>query len=127
METNQLPAYDLSDNPTDCCPRFNPAGWDDQDLHFENKLFVRAKTRSVFHIPVNMGSVFEKTWAAIEAAKADNEDNMIIMSRDLSPWRSEHLFSVDKTVPGQESVMLTGDFHTKVFEGPFRDAPKWCN
>lgn len=126
METNILPAYDMSDNPTGCCPRFMPDGWDDQDLHFKNKLFVRAKTRSLFHIPINMGSVFERTYDAIQAAEAQKDDDIIIMSRDLSPWTSEHLFSVDKTVPGQETVLLNGDFHTKVFEGPFKDAPNWC-
>ena len=43
MQTNALPAYDAGDNPTGCCPRFNPEGWDGRDLHFEDKLFVRAR------------------------------------------------------------------------------------
>jgi hypothetical protein len=41
MHTNETPLYDQSDNTTDCCPRFNPNGWNDQKLHFEkNALFV---------------------------------------------------------------------------------------
>ena len=44
METNALPKYDMSDNPTICCPRFNTEGWDEQELHFKDKLFVNAKT-----------------------------------------------------------------------------------
>lgn len=127
METNALPTYDQSDNTTGCCPRFKPEGWDEQDLHFKNKLFVRAKTRHLFHIPINMGSVFKRTFEAIEAAEAQREDDVIVMSRDLSPWTAEHLFSVDKSVPGQETVLLSGDFQTKIFEGPFKDVPKWCN
>jgi hypothetical protein len=125
MNVNELPAYDTSDNSTGCCPRFNAKGWDEQDLHFQNKLFVRAKTRSLFHIPINMGQVFKKTFKAIEAAGARNDQDFIVMSRDLSPWTSEHYFSVSKEVPGLDMRRLSGDFLTKVFEGPFKNVPKW--
>ena len=54
MQTNALPAYDASDNPTRCCPRFNPEGWDHRDLHFEDKLFVRATSKSDNHVPIDM-------------------------------------------------------------------------
>jgi len=125
MEINALPEYDMSDNPTNCCPRFKPEGWDDQSLHFTDKLFVKVKTRSFFHIPINMGSVFPKTLAAIEQANAMSGNNFIVLSYDLSPWTSEHYFSVNKEVPGQEMVRLTGDYLTKVYEGPYKNAPKW--
>jgi hypothetical protein len=125
METNALPKYDMSDNPTNCCPRFNPLGWDEQDLHFKDKLFVKAKTRSILHIPINFGSVFKKTFSDIEEANAYSEDDLIILSYDPSAWRGEHYFSVTKDVPGHEMVTLTGDYLTKVFEGPYKNAPKW--
>lgn len=125
METNALPFYDQSDNPTNCCPRFKPEGWDEQDLHFKDKLFVRAKTRSLFHVPMNMGKVFPRTFAAIEKAHAYNDKDFIVLSRDPSAWTGEHYFSVSSEVPGQEMVHLNGDYLTKVFEGPFKDAPKW--
>lgn len=125
METNTLPHYDMSDNPTNCCPKFKSEGWEDQALHFKDKLFVKAKTRSLFHIPLNMGSVYPKTFAAIEEAEAFNENDCIVLSYDPSPWRGEHYFSVTKEVPGQEMVYLTGNYLTKVFEGPYKNAPKW--
>ena len=125
MEINALPKYDMSDNPTNCCPRFNQEGWDNQDLHFKDKLFVKVKTRSIFHIPINMGSVFPKTLAAIEKENAQSEDNFIVLSYDPSAWVGEHYFSVNKNVPGQEMVRLTGDYITKIFEGPYKNAPKW--
>jgi hypothetical protein len=125
METNALPHYDASDNPTNCCPRFNPEGWDEQELHFKDKLFVKAKTKSLFHIPLNMGSVFPKTFEAIEKAQADNMDQFIVLSHDPSAWTGEHFFAVTKEVPGEEIVHMTGDFLTKVFEGPYKSAPKW--
>ena len=127
MDTNRLPDYDMSHNTTGCCPRFDPEGWDDQALHFEDKLFVRAKTRSVAHFPLNMGSVFKKTFEAIEDADALDEKDLIILSRDKSAWSAEHLFAVAKSVPDQEMTHLSGDFVTKVFEGPYRNVPKWCD
>lgn len=125
MHVNALPAMDLTDCPTGCCPRFNPEPWQHQSLQFENKRFVRATTRGLFHIPINMGRVFTRTFAAIEAAGAQPESDFIVLSRDLSPWRAEHLFAVTREVPGLENVTLSGDFETQVFEGPYKLVPKW--
>lgn len=125
MDTNTLPFYDAGDNPTGCCPRFKPEGWDEQALHFENKPFVRAETRSIFHIPINMKAVFARTFEAIEKAGAVDAEQFIVLSNDLSPWKSEHLFSVTSEVPGVDMVELSGEFLTRVFEGPYRKAPVW--
>jgi hypothetical protein len=125
MNINELPTYDASDNPTRCCPRFNTKGWDRRELHFRDKLFARATAHSVFHFPIDMGQMFKRTFDAIEAADARSNEDFIVMSRDLSAWSSEHYFSVTKEVPGLEMVRMSGDFLTKVLEGPFSDAPKW--
>ena len=126
LQDNELPKYDLNDNPTGCCPRFDPTGWDDREIHFRNKRFVEATTRSVMHVPLNMGRVFKNTFEAIEGVDALDKDDCIVLSRELSPWKAEHFFAVTKDVPGQKMVHLSGDYHTKVFEGPFSDARKWC-
>jgi hypothetical protein len=125
VQVNALPPYDASDDPTQCCPRFNPEGWNDRHLHFDHKPFVRARTRSLFHIPLNMVGVFKKTFAAIEAEHANNDEQVIVLSLDSSPWSSTHLFSVKKEVPGQDNVELSGDFVTRVFEGPYKHAPRF--
>ena len=125
MKENALPKYDMSENPTHCCPRFKPEGWDQQELHFKNKQFVKAKTHSLFHIPLDMGSVYSKTMKAIEQKKATSEDNFVVLSKEKSPWKAEHLFAVNKSIPGQEMVKLSGDYVTKVFNGPYKEMPKW--
>ena len=125
MKENALPKYDMSENPTHCCPRFKPAGWDQQELHFKNKQFVKAKTHSLFHIPLDMGSVYSKTMKAIEEEKATSEDNFVVLSKEKSLWKAEHLFAVNKSIPGQEMVKLSGDYVTKVFNGPYKEMPKW--
>ncbi|MCB1368601.1 MAG: hypothetical protein KDK00_12605 [Rhodobacteraceae bacterium] len=125
MQTNHLPKWDQSDKPTGCCPRFKPDGWDGQALHLSDKAFVRADTRSAFHIPLNMGRVFDRVLRHLDQAGAVDTDDYIVLSRDMSPWKSEHYFAVQKPVPGEQNATLSGDFVTKVFEGPFRDAGKW--
>ncbi len=125
MQTNEIPAFDASDNPTGCCPRFHPERWDGVTLHFDHKPFVKASTVSFFHMPLNMGHVMTKTWAAIEKAHAAT-GAFLVLSRDTSAWHAEHLFAVDAAVPGADMVELSGDYFCKVFEGPFQDAPRWC-
>ncbi len=125
MKTNALPSFDDSDNPTGCCPKFNPQGWDGQELHFKNKDFIRATTKSAMHIPLNMGHVFERVQNNMTEAGAYRTDNYIVLSRDLSPWKAEHLFAVSAMVTNEEQVKLTGDYLTKVFEGPYRKAKDW--
>ena len=125
MQVNELPNYDDTDNPTGCCPKFNPEGWDGQELHFREKTFLRAETSSAMHVPLNMERVFERVHGKMVAAGAYDPANCIVLSRDLSPWRAEHLFSVAAEVPGEETVRLTGDYITKVFEGPYRNAKDW--
>jgi hypothetical protein len=125
MQVNALPSYDTRVTPTGCCPKFSPEVWDEQTLHFKDKLFVRVSTLSIFHIPINIDSVFRKTTAAIEQAGALDEVNFIVLSTDVSAWHSEHYFSVAKDVPGQEMLHMTGDYYTKVFEGPYRKVKVW--
>lgn len=125
MQTNRIPHYDNSVNTTGCCPKFNPEGWDSQRLRFQDKPFVRATTKSVMHIPVNMGSVFNRVQVHIENAGGFDDDNTLVLSNELSPWQAEHLFATDRPVEGEEAVKLTGDFYTRVFEGPYRKAKDW--
>ena len=125
MEVNALPAFDMSVNTTDCCPKFNPDGWDGQELHLRDKAFVHATTRSVMHVPVNMGSVFARVQQRMDDQKAWDPDNYITLSKESSPWKADHYFAVTKPVEGEEMTTLSGDYVTKVFEGPYKDVKEW--
>lgn len=126
MEINMLPKYETKDNPTHCCPRFNPSGWDQQELHFKDKLFVKAKTHSLLHIPLDMNYVYGKTFKAIQDEMAYSDTDFVVLSHEKSPWIAEHLFAVSKNVPNQEMIKLSGEFITKVFEGSYKNASKWA-
>jgi hypothetical protein len=125
MQTNALPHQDLSDRPTGCCPRFDPTGWEGVELHFRDKRFIRAETRSAMHVPLNMSKVFGRVHAHIEAAGGYDPDNTIVLSRDLSPWKAEHLFATEGDVSDEDATTLSGDFVTKVFDGPYDEAKSW--
>jgi hypothetical protein len=126
MQINSLPYFDDSVNTTGCCPKFNPEGWDGQELHFKDKKFVRATTLNAMHIPLNMGKVFSRVQGHIKDAKAGNPKDMIVLSRDLSPWKMEHFFPVARDIEGEKMTTLSGDYVTHVFEGPFSHAKAWC-
>lgn len=126
MVRTTLPELDVKTSETGCCPKFDPAGWDDETFQFDNWSFVRATTTSFLHIPLNIGSVFKKTFERIQQAEAAPENTYLILTSDLSAWRGEHLFLVTKEVPAAEMVNLSGTFLAKVFEGPYREARNWC-
>ena len=125
MEVNQLPKMNMDTSETGCCPKFNPAGWDEKEISFDNKLFLKAKVKNFMHIPINMGSVFTRTMKNIETADANPKDSYLILSYDCSAWSGEHFFAVTKDVPGEEMTRLSGHYLTKVYEGPFKEARIW--
>lgn len=125
MEANVLPKMNMAADTTGCCPEFDPEGWDGRHLVFKDQPFVRATTRALLHVPLNMGSVFTRVQEHIEDAGAQAPDGYFVMSRDLSASEGEHLFAVTKDVPGEEMIRLSGEFIARVFEGPYRHAKSW--
>jgi hypothetical protein len=123
--TNHVPPLNMDTSTTDCCPKFDPSAWDEETFVFQDKLFVKAATKSFLHMPLNMGSVVTKTWKQIEDAGAKDPEEFIMLSEEASPWRANHYFLVTKEVPGMDNVKLSGSYLAKVFEGPFKDAGKW--
>lgn len=125
MHTNALPIYDSSVNTTGCCPKFNPEGWDGQKLHFKDKLFARAQTHSVLNIPTDMGEVFSRVLKHMKLEPGDSPESYFVLSKSVAPFTEEHLFSAEHPVEGEEMVTLSGDFITKVFEGPYSRIGDW--
>lgn len=123
MSKKFLPKIDLSNAPSGCCPKFNPKDWDQQEFIFKDKLFLRGYTRSIFHIPLNIGPVTVRMWETVQKNKA--EGDWLMMSRDLSAWKAEQLLAISKQIPGEDVVKISGKFLTKVFEGPYQEAKNW--
>lgn len=121
-----LPNTYTNKNETGCCAVPNIKDWDEAEVSFDNKKFIRMHTRSFLYMPLNMTHVMTTLQQQASQAKAEMPpQNAMILSRDLSPWKAKHLYAVSKSVPGADNVTLTGEYLTKVFEGPFQNAKKW--
>jgi hypothetical protein len=110
-------------NETGCCPRFNPEAWEEKEITWTDKLFVKDKVRSFLHIPLNFGQVMVKNMEKIQKAGASSKE-MIVLS-DESMWGSDIYIAVEKDFIGSEIIKISGTFLTKVFEGPYKDMSKW--
>lgn len=111
-------------NDTECCPRFNPEPWENQEIHWEGKRFVQDRVRSFLHIPLNFGAVMKRNMARIEAAGVKSAD-MIVLSDENSLWGADVYIQVDSDVPGARMASLSGTFLSKVFEGPYSHMRRW--
>jgi hypothetical protein len=114
--------YDNSE--TGCCPRFNPQPWDEREITFQDKLFVKDHVRSFFHIPLNFGKVMVRNMEKIQAADAVAPEP-VVLSDEKSLWGADIYIAVSKDVPGAKMAKISGTFLTKVFEGPYKDVGKW--
>lgn len=116
---------DLSAPETDCCPRFEPGPWQEKTFELDHLMFAKAYTKSIGYIPINMNKVMTQSMKYIDSIKAQPVDRFLILSKDLSPWKCEHNFQVAKEVPGMEMDTISGTFFTKVYDGDFKELPKW--
>jgi hypothetical protein len=110
--------------PTECCPKFEPAPWDDKLVTWEKKLFLQDRVRSFLHMPLNFGAVMKRSMATIEAAGAC-ADEMIVLSDESSLWGADVYIAISKDIPGAKTTTLSGTFLAKVFEGPYRNMRNW--
>lgn len=113
-----------TDRKDECCPEFDPAPWNEVELTWDNKRFVKDRVTSFLHIPLNFGSVMKRNMAVIEAAGAGLE-KMVVLSDENSLWGADVYIEVTKDVPGVKMAGISGTFLSKVFEGPYCDMRKW--
>ena len=110
---------------TGCCPRFNPEPWNEKEITWQDKLFLKDHVTSFFHIPLNFGKVMIKNMEKIEKADALSEIPLML-SDEKSLWGSDLYIAVSKEVPDAEMAKISGTFLTKVFEGNYKNVGKWA-
>lgn len=108
----------------ECCPKFNPIPWDDKTYDWKNKLFVKERVFTLFYLPMNFGSVMKRFDKNLTKAGATMPEN-ICLSDHTSGWNMDLYLAIDKEIPDAENTTLSGNFFSKVYEGPFRDTGKW--
>lgn len=114
----------LYDSETGCCPRFNPEPWDEKEHNFNDKLFIKDRVKSVFHVPVNFGSVMVRNMEKIVQAGA-LAPVPFMLSDENSLWGSDIYIEVSKDIPNSQMARISGSFLTKVFEGPYKNIRSW--
>jgi hypothetical protein len=120
----KLAQANYDNRETGCCAPLDASRWDNQRVTWHDKPFVRGHVRSVMHVPLNLGAVMRRLHRAVEGAAAYPAEPLWL-SDEVSPWGSDVYLAVEGDVPGRSVERLSGTFLTKVFEGPYRDAPKW--
>jgi hypothetical protein len=109
---------------TGCCPRFNPEPWDEKEVTFKDRLFVKDHVISFLHIPLNFGKVMVRNMTKIAEADALPKEPLLL-SDEKSLWGADVYIAVAKEVPGAEMARISGTFLTKVFEGPYKNIRYW--
>lgn len=66
-------------------------------------------------------------WKAIEQteANAPKKEDTLILFRDPTPFKGEIYISVEKDVPAENNVVISGNFVIRVFDGGYNDIPKF--
>lgn len=110
---------------TGCCEPFNPEPWQEKEITWSNKLFVKDHITNFLHIPLNFGKKIVKNVKLIDAANARPPYQLMLVD-EKSLWGSDIYIDVVKEVPGAQMTTISGTFLTKVFEGPYQNAGKWA-
>ena len=107
-----------------CCPEFNPDLWDEKNLEWNNKKFIKGSVRTLFYMPLNFGTVMRKMFRKADNQQANVPDWMCL-SDHTSKWNMNLYLAVDKEIPDADNTSLSGKFVTKVFEGHYKETGKW--
>ncbi len=113
------------DAEKNCCPEFDPAPWEDKMLQWDNKKFVLVRVPTLFYMPLNFGSAMRKVNKKVTASGATMPDNLCL-SDHTSKWNMDVYVAVDQDITWAKMKTLSGNFYSKVYEGPYKDTGKWC-
>jgi len=113
----------------ECCPKFNVKKWDKKVFVWKNKPFLKESIHTFFHIPFppTIGKKITKMWALSNNAKkvSKKKDEILILFRDPSAFKSEIYLSVTGKVSGANNANISGTFASKVFAGGYNSIPKF--
>lgn len=112
----------------ECCLKFNPEKWDHKKVIWKNKHFIKDSMFTIFHMPLPwvVGKKISRLYNMAMGAKVQPvKDKRLMLFYDHSAFKSELYMSVTKSVEGENNVTISGTFITKVFDGPYRNLPKF--
>jgi hypothetical protein len=124
MEQTPQPAAEKIGS-SGCCPPFDPASWEEKEIIWNNKLFVKDHILSFYHMPLTLNGKVLKNIKLIVKAQAGVPDYLMLVDEN-SKWGAEIYIEVSKDVPRAKMTTFSGTFLTKVFEGPYKNIGIWA-
>lgn len=116
----------MENNYTPCCPKFNPSLYDGREFNWQQKTFIKDEVMAFMHMPLNLHKVMVRMWKKIKNAHAEPADQEFLMlCYDPSLWKTEVYITTTKIVPNANNVAISGTFMAKVFDGAYKDIPKF--
>ncbi|MDD4412054.1 MAG: hypothetical protein PHR00_00135 [Patescibacteria group bacterium] len=119
----------MNNKNKECCPEFKPEKWDKKTLNWDKKKFIKDSMPEFFHIPFPfmIGKKITRMWGAIEQNGADSPDkeDTLILFHDPTPFKGEIYISVEKDVPTENNIVISGNFVSRVFDGGYNAIPKF--
>ncbi len=110
----------LYDEPGECCPDLNADEWDDKEITWKDKLFVKTHVNNFFYMPPNFGDIMARV-------RDENafDTKPFILSEKKSLWGTDVYIPVSRELPGTSTVKISGKFLSKVFSGSLKNTEKW--
>lgn len=112
-----------------CCPLFHPEKWEGKTYQWDNKKFIKASVPTFFHIPYTplLGKKISKMMKMAEDTNKlePDEEDILLLFNDPNPFKTTFYLSVTDAVPGAQNTTLTGTFLSNVFEGDYKELPKF--
>lgn len=109
---------------TGCCAPVDREHWDRKVHHWKDQRFLKDHVHEILHVPLDYAKVIGRDMARIEAASAWPE-HPVTLSDEVSAWGADLYTAIDREIPGVDMAIMSGDFYTRVFEGPYGDAGRW--
>jgi hypothetical protein len=126
--TSTIAVMSQNDQPAHCCPPFDPELWNEKVHEWKDRPFIRDSLPQFLHMPWpnTVRKTINRMWKIAQDAKAAVElKDFLLLSTDPSPWRSDLYMQVKHEIAGAENVKFSGNFYSKVFDGPFYRIPQF--
>ena len=115
----------------ECCPPFDVQKWDKKTFNWEKEHFIKDTIGTFFHYPfppIVRKKITKLRAIALHAqATIHDKSEGLILLYDPSPFLSEIHYRVMREVEGADNSEFSGTFVTRVFDGPYKEIPRFMH
>jgi hypothetical protein len=108
---------------TECCKIISSAEWDQKEIVWRDKPFLKSRYFAFLHVPVNIGKKITEGMKKIEETGLQAEQ--MVLSKNDGWFGADILIPIKTKTDTFEMEMITGRFFTRLFDGHYGDMRKW--